>query len=41
VRLAAFILGLLLIAAPAQAAIDPSAFKDLAFRQHPGAQVPM
>ena len=40
-RLAAFILGLLLIAAPAQAAIDPSAFKDLAFRQHPGAQLPM
>lgn len=37
----ALIFGLLLIAAPAQAAIDPSTFKDLAFRQHPGAQLPM
>jgi protein SCO1/2 len=41
VRLVAIILGLFLIAAPAQAAVDPAAFKDLAFRQHPGAQLPM
>jgi protein SCO1/2 len=39
--LAALILGLLLIAAPAGAAVDPAAFRDLAFRQHPGAQLPM
>ena len=40
-RVVALILGLLLIAAPAQSAVDPAAFKDLAFRQHPGAQLPM
>jgi protein SCO1/2 len=40
VRLVALILALLLIAAPAGAAVDPAAFKDLAFRQHPGAQLP-
>jgi protein SCO1/2 len=40
-RLRALILGLLLIAAPARAVVDPAAFKDLAFRQHPGAQLPL
>jgi protein SCO1/2 len=39
VRLRALILGLLLIAAPARAVLYPAAFKDLAFRQHPGAQI--
>lgn len=40
-RLVPLILSLLVLAAPAQAAIDPATFKDLAFRQHPGAQLPM
>lgn len=38
---AALLLALILAAAPARASIDPGAFKDLAFRQHPGAQMPM
>jgi protein SCO1/2 len=41
VRLAAFLLGLLLIAAPACAAVDPATFQSLAFRQHPGRQLPL
>jgi len=35
------ILGLLLSAQPAHAIVDPAAFPDLAFRQHPGAQLPL
>lgn len=30
-----------LLAAPAAAAVDPSTFQSLAFRQHPGAQLPL
>jgi len=41
VRFAAAVLGLLVLAAPASARIDPSSFQDLAFRQHPGAQLPL
>lgn len=37
----ALLFALFLWAAPATAAVDPAAFKDLAFRQHPGAQLPM
>ena len=40
-KLAALMLGLLLLAAPAAAAIDPATFQSLAFRQHPGAQLPL
>lgn len=39
-RLAATLLCLLLVAVPADAA-DPSTFASLAFRQHPGAQLPL
>lgn len=39
-RIAAAVLGLLLFAAPASARIDPGSFQNLAFRQHPGAQLP-
>jgi protein SCO1/2 len=35
------VLALLLLAAPLQAAVDPSTFNSLAFRQHPGAQLPL
>ena len=38
---AALILALLLSAAPARAAVDPASFQALAFRQHPGAQLPL
>jgi protein SCO1/2 len=31
----------MLVAAPLRASVDPAAFKELAFRQHPGAQLPM
>jgi protein SCO1/2 len=31
----------MLAAAPVRASVDPATFKDLAFRQHPGAQLPM
>jgi protein SCO1/2 len=41
VRIAAAVLGLLLLAAPASARIDSSGFQSLAFRQHPGAQLPL
>jgi protein SCO1 len=41
VRLAAVLVGLLLVAPPAGAAVDPSTFQSLAFRQHPGAQLPL
>jgi protein SCO1/2 len=40
VRFAGFLLSLLLVAAPLHAAVDPATFKDLAFRQHPGAELP-
>jgi protein SCO1/2 len=40
VRLAAALVTLLLLAAPADAA-DPTTFASLAFRQHPGAQLPL
>lgn len=40
VRLPAALLSLLLLAAPA-GATDPSTFASLAFRQHPGAQLPL
>lgn len=36
-----WLLALALVAAPAEARIDPSAFSHLSFRQHPGAQLPM
>jgi protein SCO1/2 len=36
-----FLFLLLLLCAPAQAAVDPASFRDLAFRQHPGAQLPL
>ena len=40
-RVAALLLGLLLLGAPAAAAVDPATFQSLAFRQHPGAQLPL
>ena len=40
-RTAALLLSLLLMAAPIRAAVDPATFQDLAFRQHPGAQLPL
>ncbi|HEX5237619.1 MAG TPA: SCO family protein [Sphingomicrobium sp.] len=40
-RIAAAILGLFLLAAPVSARIDPGSFPSLAFRQHPGAQLPL
>jgi protein SCO1 len=36
----AILLGLLLVAAPAGASLDPETFQSLAFRQHPGARLP-
>lgn len=39
-RLSASLVALLILAAPADAA-DPSTFASLAFRQHPGAQLPL
>jgi protein SCO1/2 len=41
VRSAIFVLGLLLIAAPVRAALDPASFQALSFRQHPGRQLPL
>ena len=38
---AALTLALLLVAAPAPAAVDPATFQAFAFRQHPGAQLPL
>lgn len=40
-RTAALLLALLMIAAPASAAVDPATFQSLAFRQHPGARMPL
>lgn len=39
-RFAGVLLSLLLLAAPLHGAVDPATFKDLAFRQHPGAELP-
>jgi len=39
-RIAALLLSLLVLAAPARA-VDPATFQSLAFRQHPGAQLPL
>lgn len=39
-RFAGVLLSLLLFAAPLHAAVDPATFKEFAFRQHPGAQLP-
>jgi protein SCO1/2 len=36
-----FLLGLLLLSAPLRAAVDPATFHNFAFRQHPGAQLPL
>jgi protein SCO1/2 len=41
VRLPAILVSLLVVAAPANAAADPGAFKSLSFRQHPGARLPL
>jgi protein SCO1 len=41
VRLSAVILCLLLLSTPVRAAVDPSTFQSLSFRQHPGAQLPL
>jgi protein SCO1/2 len=35
------LLGLALVTAPVGAAVDPASFKNFAFRQHPGAQLPL
>lgn len=35
------VLMLLLVAAPVQAAVDPSTFQNFSFRQHPGGQLPL
>ena len=40
-RTAALLIGMLLLASPAAAAVDPATFQNLAFRQHPGAQLPL
>lgn len=40
-RFAALLLALLFLAAPSGAAVDPATFRDLAFRQHPGVQLPL
>ncbi|HZC38534.1 MAG TPA: SCO family protein [Sphingomicrobium sp.] len=40
-RTAALLLGLLLLSPPVRAAVDPATFQSLAFRQHPGAQLPL
>ena len=41
VRVAAFLLILLMLALPVRAAINPATFQSLSFRQHPGAQLPL
>jgi len=41
VRALAMLPALLMIAMPARAAVDPATFNSLAFRQHPGAQLPL
>lgn len=40
-RLAITLLSFLLAAVPVRAAVDPATFQSLAFRQHPGAQLPL
>jgi protein SCO1/2 len=40
-RRTALVLALALISAPVPAAVDPATFQNLAFRQHPGAQLPL
>lgn len=40
-RTAGLILGLLFLASPVQAAVDPATFRTFSFRQHPGAQLPL
>jgi protein SCO1/2 len=40
-RCAAWTLGLLFLASSARAAVDPASFRQLSFRQHPGAQLPL
>lgn len=40
-RSAGLILPLLIFAAPVRAAVDPATFQGFAFRQHPGAQLPL
>ena len=40
-KLAALAISLLLAVAPARASVDPTSFPDLAFRQHPGAALPL
>ena len=40
-RTAGLILGLLFLAPPVQAAVDPATFKTFSFRQHPGTQLPL
>ena len=35
-----YLLGLLLLAPPANAGVDPASFQDLSFHQHPGASLP-
>jgi protein SCO1/2 len=41
VKFAALAISLLLVVAPARANVDPGSFPSLAFRQHPGAQLPL
>lgn len=40
-KIAALTSALLLLAAPSAAAVDPATFQSFAFRQHPGAQLPL
>ena len=40
-KIAAAVLAMLLLATPAFARIDPATFQSLAFRQHPGAKLPL
>lgn len=40
-RTAALTLGLLFLASPVAAAVDPASFPSFSFRQHPGAQLPL
>jgi protein SCO1/2 len=41
VRIAALFLGVLLVTSPVRANLDPSGFRNLAFKQHPGALLPL
>lgn len=40
-RIAALFLGVLLVTSPVRANLDPSGFRNLAFKQHPGALLPL